>query len=229
MVEHAGHRRRLLARLAEGTLCEHEYLETLLFYAIPRRNTNDIAHRLLSQFKDINGVLNASPEELKKIDGIGDNAAAFLTLLGIICSQYRPYSIADGQWPVSYERESFLAFVKAYYKKYASPYEWLDVYLIDSAGDFYGCRRFNGRNLGKILLSPDSLGELIAREMPSGLVFVHNHPSATPKPSSADDLTTKKITELCNLHGVLLCDHVIYARDGIYSYFKAGKLKSYAK
>ena len=82
MTEHAGHRRRIFARLAEGTLCEHEYLEALLFYAIPRRNTNDIAHRLLAKFKDINGVLNASQEELRKVEGIGEHAAALFALLG---------------------------------------------------------------------------------------------------------------------------------------------------
>ena len=71
MGEHAGHRKRMITRLAEGTLCDHEYLEMLLFYAIPRRNTNDIAHRLLARFGDLNGVLNAPMKALQEIDGVG--------------------------------------------------------------------------------------------------------------------------------------------------------------
>ena len=72
MGEHAGHRKRMFSRLAEGTLCDHEYLEMLLFYAIPRRNTNDIAHRLLARFGDLNGVLNAPLQALQEIDGVGE-------------------------------------------------------------------------------------------------------------------------------------------------------------
>jgi DNA repair protein RadC len=229
MTEHAGHRRRIFARLAEGTLCEHEYLEALLFYAIPRRNTNDIAHRLLAKFKDINGVLNASQEELRKVEGIGESAAALFALLNVICAQYRPYTITDGEWPSVFNREEFLSFMKSHYEKRPLYYEWLDVYLINSAGEFYGCRRFSGRNFSNVSVSADTLGELISREKPSGIVIVHNHASQTPTPSQADDNTTERIIEFCNLHKVLLCDHVIYAKTGLYSYYKSGRLERFSK
>lgn len=225
MGEHAGHRKRMFSRLAEGTLCDHEYLEMLLFYAIPRRNTNDIAHRLLARFGDLNGVLNAPLQALQEIDGVGENAASLLMLLGTICSQYRPYSIATGMWPVVYNRESFLAFVKGRYTELKLPYECVDVYLVDDNGRFYGCRRFGGQNLGKVLLSTDALGELLSRESPSALVLVHNHPSNLPKPSQKDDETTQCVLTLCNIHNVLLLDHVIFAETGLYSYFTSGRLK----
>ena len=225
MGEHAGHRKRMFARLAEGTLCDHEYLEMLLFYAIPRRNTNDIAHRLLARFGDLNGVLNASLQALQEIDGIGENAASLLVLLGTICAQYRPYSIATGMWPVVYNRESFLAFVKGRYTQLQLSYECVDVYLVDDNGRFYGCRRLGGQNLGKVLLSSDALGELLSRESPSAIVLVHNHPSSIPKPSQKDDETTRCVLTLCNIHNVLLLDHVIYAETGLYSYFTSGRLK----
>ena len=63
---HEGHRQRLIAKLEEGTLCDHEYLEMLLFNALPRKNTNDIAHRLLAEFGSLNKVFAAKPEQLCK-------------------------------------------------------------------------------------------------------------------------------------------------------------------
>ena len=84
MNEHAKHRERLKNRFATQGLDgfeSHQVLELLLFYAIPRVDTNPIAHRLLDRFGSITGVLEASPEELKDIEGIGDNAANFLKLI----------------------------------------------------------------------------------------------------------------------------------------------------
>lgn len=228
MGEHAGHRKRMITRLAEGTLCDHEYLEMLLFYAIPRRNTNDIAHRLLARFGDLNGVLNAPMKALQEIDGVGENAATLLTLLGTVCSEYRPYSITNGVWPLVYNRENFLAFVKGRYTELNLPYECVDVYLVEDNGRFYGCRRFGGKNLDKVILEADVLGELLSRESPSAIVLVHNHPSNMPKPSQKDDETTKCVLTICNIHNVLLLDHVIYAKTGLYSYFTSGRLKAIA-
>lgn len=229
MADHAGHRQRMLARLSSRTLCDHEYLEMLLFYAIPRRNTNDIAHRLLARFGDMNGVLNATEEELRNIEGIGESAAAFFILLGIVCEKYRPYSVADGDIPKRYERESFLSFVKHKYSNLALPYECLDAYLMDDNATFYACRRFSGREIGKVTIASDAVGELLSRDMPSGVVLVHNHPSGSPAPSKADDETTKCFQTLCRLHNVLLCDHLIYARAGIYSYYQTDRLGETAR
>ena len=71
MSEHDGHRHRIIEKLDTGVLCEHELLEILLFNALPRRNTNDLAHRLLTAFGSIRGVFSASVEQLKLVDGVG--------------------------------------------------------------------------------------------------------------------------------------------------------------
>ena len=91
---HGGHRKRILSKIQkEEEVLEQELLEYILFNAIPRRNTNDIAHRLLSRFETINGVLSATEEELCEVDGIGENAAAFLLCLRKIQMKYKfvPY------------------------------------------------------------------------------------------------------------------------------------------
>ena len=69
---HEDHRKRLRAKLAldENAINEYEALELLLFNALPRVNTNGIAHRLINEFGSIEGVLSAPIESLKQIEGI---------------------------------------------------------------------------------------------------------------------------------------------------------------
>ena len=82
---HKGHRARMRAKLgAYGPRIfdTYELLEMLLYYAIPYRDTNPIAKRLLAAFGSLDGVFNASVEELAKIDGIGEKCAELISLVG---------------------------------------------------------------------------------------------------------------------------------------------------
>ena len=77
---HAGHRQRMRERFQKDGLDhfqQHEILELLLFYALPRVNTNAIAHELIQQFHSLSGVLDADVLELKQVHGISENAAVF--------------------------------------------------------------------------------------------------------------------------------------------------------
>ena len=81
---HEGHRERVKRRFRQEGLdsfSDIQALELLLFYVIPRVDTNPIAHALLDHFGSLSQVLEASPEELMKVPGIGENAAVFLTLI----------------------------------------------------------------------------------------------------------------------------------------------------
>ena len=72
-------RRRFLRGGLEG-FADHEVLELMLFYAIPRRNTNDLAHRLLDRYGSLSAVLGADPEDLARTKDVGSGAAALLHL-----------------------------------------------------------------------------------------------------------------------------------------------------
>ena len=84
MSVHEGHRQRMRRQLKTSgmdSLSDVQVLEVLLYYAIPRADTNPIAHRLLERFGSLSGVLEAAPDELLKIDGMGDAAAQLLCLI----------------------------------------------------------------------------------------------------------------------------------------------------
>ena len=81
---HAGHRARMRERFMKEGLSgfsEHEVLEFLLMFAIPQRDVNPLAHRLIDRFGSLSAVLESSPAELTRVDGVGENAAALLSLM----------------------------------------------------------------------------------------------------------------------------------------------------
>jgi len=83
---HEGHRKRLKERfLREGldSFEQHQVLELLLFFSIPRKDTNELAHTLLNRYGSLSGVFEADPKDLATTPGIGENSAILLSLIPI--------------------------------------------------------------------------------------------------------------------------------------------------
>ena len=98
---HAGHRARMRERFIKEGLSgfsEHEVLELLLMFAIPQRDVNPLAHRLIDRFGSLSAVLESSPAELTWVDGVGENAAALLSLMPQLMGYYQ--HSAMGRKPV---------------------------------------------------------------------------------------------------------------------------------
>lgn len=87
---HKGHRERLRKKFAQDmdSLMEHEILELLLFYAIPRKNTNNLAHILINTFGNLDNVLSQPIDKLVKLEGIGESTALFLNFIHDLCNEY---------------------------------------------------------------------------------------------------------------------------------------------
>lgn len=222
MGPHDGHRERLLSKLGGRQLCEHEYLEILLYSALPRRNTNDLAHRLLAEFGSLRNVFSAKIERLMTVDGIGKRAAQHLYCIGEVMRYYYGENTAD--LPQAYHHEQFLSYVKA---EYANVFiEVLDFYFIDSEGEVFKRLSFPSENPFSVEFDPTELVHNLLKANTSGVVIVHTHPSGEANPSHVDDETTGRCQRLCTLHNVLLCDHIIYSPTGLYSYYRSGRLKA---
>lgn len=107
---HAGHRSRVRQRFLTSGLesfQDHEVLELLLFYAVPRRDVNEMAHMLINRFGSLAGVLDAPEEELRAIPGVGARVAGFLNLIPELMVQLSRQSHAEPlvlQGPKSLER-----------------------------------------------------------------------------------------------------------------------------
>ena len=221
---HGGHRRRLIEKLKRENLTECEYLEILLFNALPRRNTNDLAHRLLSRFGTVHGVFSASVEELTEMDGLGESVALYLHCIGQF---YEVYSRKDdNRYCGRYDTERFVTHLKNLSQYPAE--EILDALLLDENGYILTKHSFEG-GIARVIVYPEMLTRLLVKYTPSGLVLAHNHPSGDPTPSDKDEEMTRKCQLLCGSHNVILCDHIIYSKEGVFSYYQSGELQRISK
>lgn len=219
MSEHDGHRSRIIEKLDTGTLLEHEVLEILLFNAQPRKNTNDLAHRLLATFGNMKNIFAATVEELCSVRGVGPSVASYLCTIGIFCRKY--YQSSEDS-PV-FTHEAFLAFVKKEYAPLET--EVLDLYLLGGDGGILNRRRFAEGDKFAVRIEPSAFATFINENKTAGVICVHNHPHGKPAPSQKDDDATKQCQLLCSFGNVVFCDHVIYSPEGLYSYYLSGKLK----
>lgn len=88
---HDGHRQRLRDRIMRGgleDLAPHELVEFLLYYVVPRQDVNDLAHRLLERFANLQGILGTSEEELLAVEGMNDRIARWFCLIQQCAAAY---------------------------------------------------------------------------------------------------------------------------------------------
>lgn len=211
---HDGHRGRLKERyVLEGgeNFAEHNLLELLLFYAIPRKDTNDTAHRLLGHFGSVRNVLEAPVEELCRVSGINESSAILIRLVGELGERF-----------CDRRGEDVFRF-----------------YSYDDMGRFFAERLANVRCERVLAAYTDNLGKLIKLEIvcngdvnsaimdsrkivstamaikAASVVLAHNHPGGTAIPSGMDLDTTRALKGLLSSAGVELIEHYIIADDGI--------------
>lgn len=218
---HEGHRKRLLERAMSGeNLQDHEILEIILFNPIPRQNTNETAHALLTAFGSLRNVLAASEEELKSVEGVGVATARYLKCVSALCERV----VSAGEpAPLAYNYFGFSAFLGDRYKNLRQ--EVLDLFCLDARDFVKNSMRFTSHDSGRVTLSLDDVSRAFLAHHPQGIVVAHNHPSAKCEPSPQDDEFTAQLQILCSLNKVKLRDHIIVGEDGMFSYYLHGRLE----
>ena len=202
-------------------LCDSELLELLLFYTVPRRDTRDVAHDLLSTYGSLRNVLQAGPTNLSKIPGVGDNVISYITALNDLYNRCRE-GIKPTPLMVKTPYNMFWKYLDGLYG--SMDHEVLDAYLLDSESCIYASSRLAQGDQCSVSFEPCQLSRLLVDAPPAGIMLVHNHPTGTCDPSLADRVLTEKCQLLCSLHNVMFCDHVIYANGQRFSFYDSGNL-----
>ena len=208
-------------KLSAGELLqEHERLEMLLFNAYPRRNTNPIAHKLLDAFGSVRGVLEADIKELVAIEGVGERVALYLKC---VASCAKPAYSTDAAEVFLKNYGDFNNFTSKRLR--AKTEEVLELYLLERNGRVKYIFSRNDFNAHGVSVQRDEIPSALAIVKPYGMLIAHNHLTGESRPSEQDDKFTSEMCVLCNLNGVTLYDHCIYAADNdVYSYFGSGRL-----
>ncbi|NLC43899.1 MAG: DNA repair protein RadC [Clostridiales bacterium] len=218
---HEGHRERLKGRFREEGLDsfnQHQVLELLLFYAIPRKDTNEIAHELIKRFGSLSGVLDAGYEHLTKEAGLTPNVATLLTLLPDLCRRY--LNDKWGDKPQLNSTSKAGEYAKTLF--YGRPYEVFYVICLDAQNQVNYAALAHEGTIDSAPIYPRIIVEAALRHKATSIILAHNHPGGSLQPSSADIDATKKIKAACEAISVSVVDHVIVAGEKYFSFADRG-------
>ena len=218
---HKEHRQRLKERFCREGLDnfnELYVLELLLFYCIPRKDTNPIAHRLLDYFGSLPAVLNASPEELKKVEGVGEATVTFLSLI----LQVDRYYHTSRAKPKEILRDSNEC------GKYMVPFflnrDTENVFLLclDAKCEVICCKKVGEGNVNSANIPIRRVVEMALGANATSVVLAHNHPSGLAIPSADDIQTTYRVAAALEAVEITLADHIVVADDDFVSMAQSG-------
>lgn len=220
---HDGHRDNMRKRFLTAGLdafADHEALELLLFYAIPRRDTNPTAHALMSWYGSLSAVLDAPVEDLQRVAGIGESSAI---LLKLVPQLYHKACLADAAQETvlnSAERAgSYLLHLFAGVSR-----EILYQLCLDQKGKLLACKRLSEGSVSSAELNVRVMVENAILTHASGVILSHNHPSGIALPSQDDYNTTEQARTALNTVSVTLVDHIIVADGDFVSMADSGYL-----
>lgn len=218
---HKGHRERLKARFLEEGLdnfTDIQALELLLFYAIPQKDTNPIAHALLDHFGSLSRVLEADVEELKKVPGISDHSA---TLLALVTELGRYYQVDCAR---RVEVLTTLDACGAYLvpRFFGRSNETVFLLCLDAKCKVLCCKEIGEGSVNSTSISIRKVVETALSANATTVVLAHNHPSGVALPSSEDVQTTRRIAAALSAVEVHLADHIVVAEGDYVSMVQSG-------
>ena len=218
---HGGHRDRLKKRFLQQGLdgfTDIQALELLLFYSIPRQDTNPVAHKLLQHFGSLSQVLEAPPEELMQVGGIKEHSAV---LLNLINQMGRFYLVDKAQ------RERVLPTIEDC-ARYLQPYfygrmnETVFLLCLDAKCKALCCKEVGEGSVNSAGISVRRIVETALREGATTVVLAHNHPSGIAIPSPEDIQTTRRVAAALQSVEIHLADHIVVADDDYVSMVQSG-------
>ena len=219
--EHAGHRQRMRERfLANGLegFADHEVLEFLLFYAIPRQNTNPLAHRLLKSFGSLHAVLDASPAELARVEGIGERAAVLMSLFSHTARRLQQSRMKDRDTLANRS----LAKLHCAHLLRGLREECFYVVCLGGQMQVLGDVLISRGTVDEVQAYPRKVAEAILRHNARSVLLCHNHPGGSSVPSHQDVQVTYELGTLCTSLGVMLADHMIVTETDVLSMVECG-------
>ena len=206
---HAGHRERMRKELIGNGITEntppHRVLEFLLFYSVPVKDTNKVAHRLLERFGTLSAVLDADEAELLKIEGVGTVTACHLKSLVPIFRYYEADKRRTGV-----KLESYDAIGKFLLDNYVSyPRETISLLSLNSLGKVLGLDIIGSGDTTSATVNTRVILNTAMRRNATVCVLAHSHPGGIPLPSENDIESTKMVKTILETINIRLADHII--------------------
>lgn len=221
---HVGHRARMKKRYLEqgiDSMADHEVLEMLLFFALPYKDTNGLAHELLYKFGSLSNVLEADTSALESVNGIGPNAALLLNYIPKVAGRY--YMDRWRDLPTLNDIDDLLDYIRSLFIGRSK--ETFFMICLNSKGQVKNSIKMAEGTVGEVVVYTSQVVEVALQQKCKFVVFAHNHPGGNINPSRADVETTKSCFEALEMIGVKLIDHVIVSGNNVVSMAKKHLIK----
>ncbi len=217
---HDGHRKRLKDRFLKHGLDafeNHEILEFLLFYALARKDTNEIAHRLLKEFGSLPAVLEADHDALCRVEGISAHSASLIRLCNQLFARY------EAEKMTSVRTFSDIDHVANYLKPFfvGEATEKAMVVCTNNRFELLGCDVLSTGTVTTTEARTREIVECALRRKATGIILAHNHPSGFASPSPEDVQITGRLVQNLRAMEIAVIDHLIFSGSGYMSLRKS--------
>lgn len=205
---HSGHRERLRERYQKEGLDafeDHNVLELLLFYTLPRVDTNLIAHRLLDRFGSLSAVFDADFEELAAVPGVGEKSALLIKMVPSLSRVYRMDKFRPARKTLTIPE------IGAYFTEFFAnkSTESMAVMMLDNSRRMICCKELFTGTVDTINLDSRRILDAVIAQKAASVVVAHNHPRGLLEPSGADLKTTVALDELFRTANIKMLDHLL--------------------
>lgn len=214
---HNGHRERVKNQLLSGAFGthtpSHQLLEILLYFSVPRRDTNEIAHDLMNAFGSLSGVLYAPKEQLTKVKGVTENTAALFEIMRQVNMRVDDEFSKKRQFLRS--RDEMGNYLVRRFREYKE--EAVGLLFLKPAGEIIGFEIVATGDIASVGISTRKIVESVIKHSANIVVLCHNHPSGTALPSQGDIVVTTGVKEALKQIDVVLYDHIIVTHNDFVS------------
>lgn len=225
---HAGHRKRLRESYLRGgfeALSDVNRLELLLFYAIPRHDTNPIAHALLDHFGSLSAVMDADMEHLLEVDGISESSAILIRLIGQLAAAAEKERVKNRTKGILQTTTQCAEYLLPYF--FGLNREVVYLLCMDGKCKVLACKQLGEGSVNAADISIRRIVETALHYNTSSVILAHNHPCGICSPSDEDSATTLRIWQALDAVGIQFADHIIVADSEYYSMAESGFFESF--
>ena len=223
---HDGHRSRLRKRYAEfgmDSFDEHTVLELLLTYAMPRRDVNELAHRLVNTFGGLGEVFDAPLEELMKVEGVGESTALLIRMIPEINRRSMiSKNESRSKAVLGSPKESGKYFIPYFY---GESEEAVYAAFLDDSLRVISCRLVMHGEINGAEISLRKLVSMALSCRATNVILAHNHPAGSLIPSAEDRQATAAIVKALEAVDIKLLDHLIISENMYVSMEECGYLR----
>jgi len=210
---HSGHRERVKERFLKDGLDafhEHEVLEMLLFHCVARKDTNDLAHRLICEFGSFNQVMEATPEELQRVTGIGKSVATSLSFFSSFARYYAVKQAEDNGTILRTINECG-EYLKPHF--FGRRNEVVYLVCLDAKCKVLTCKMVGEGSVNSAGVPIRRIVEMALAANATSVILAHNHPSGIAVPSGHDVQTTITVAKALQPVDVVLVDHLVFSNS----------------